>query len=67
MTGLELGPEDANLDHIVPITAGGKHIMGNVQIVHKVINQMKSTLPKHEFIEWCRRIVVHAEKDKPTG
>jgi 5-methylcytosine-specific restriction endonuclease McrA len=61
MTGLKLTPEDANLDHIVPIAAGGKHVMGNVQVVHKVINQMKSTLPKEEFIEWCRRVVAHAD------
>ena len=61
MTGMELTPEEANLDHIVPIAAGGKHVMGNVQVVHKAINQMKSTLPREEFIEWCRRVVAHAE------
>jgi 5-methylcytosine-specific restriction endonuclease McrA len=62
VTGLKLEPEDANLDHIVPIAAGGKHVMGNVQIVHKVINQMKSTLPQDEFLEWCRRVVAHADE-----
>lgn len=61
MTGLELSPEDANLDHIVPIAAGGEHVMGNVQVVHKVINQMKSTLQKDEFIEWCRRVVAYSD------
>ncbi|NQT11204.1 MAG: HNH endonuclease [Planctomycetes bacterium] len=66
MTGMELSPEDANLDHIVPIAAGGKHVMGNVQVVHKVINQMKSTLPKNEFIEWCRRVVVYADNTESS-
>ena len=62
MTGIELCPDDANLDHVVPIAAGGEHVMGNVQVVHKVINQMKSTLPKNDFINWCRKIVDHADK-----
>ncbi len=64
MTGLELNPEDANLDHIVPIVAGGEHVMGNVQVVHKVINQMKSTLPKDEFVEWCRQVVAYSGRSK---
>ena len=62
MTGLELAPEDADLDHIVPVAAGGEHVMGNVQVVHKVINQMKSTLPKNDFIHWCRQVVEHADR-----
>ena len=63
MTAIELSPDDANLDHIVPISAGGEHVMGNVQVVHRVINQMKSTLPKDDFINWCRKIVLHAEQN----
>ena len=63
MTGIELSPDDANLDHIVPISAGGEHVMGNVQVVHRVINQMKSTLPKDDFINWCRKIALHAEQN----
>jgi hypothetical protein len=66
MTDLELTPDDANLDHVVPIAAGGNHVMGNVQVVHKVINQMKSTLPKNEFIEWCRRVVTYADNRRTT-
>lgn len=59
LTGLPLEPDDANLDHTVPIASGGKHEMGNVQVVHKVINRMKSTLPQEEFIQWCRLVVKH--------
>lgn len=67
MTGRELVPDDANLDHIAPVAAGGEHVMGNVQVVHKVINQMKSTLPKSEFIEWCRLVVAYADEgDSPA-
>lgn len=64
MTGLPLVPEDANLDHIVPIAAGGDHVMSNVQIVHKIVNQMKSTLPSDTFVDWCRKIVAFADSKK---
>ena len=67
MTGIDLTPDDANLDHIVPVAAGGKHVMGNVQIVHKTINQMKSTLPKESFVEWCRRVVAYADSKGVNG
>jgi 5-methylcytosine-specific restriction endonuclease McrA len=66
MTGIELKPEDANLDHIIPVAAGGDHSMGNVQIVHRVINQMKSTLRKDAFIEWCRRVVAYADRRRTS-
>ena len=61
LTGLPLTPDDANLDHIVPIASGGKHEMGNVQVVHKIINRMKSTLPQNEFIQWCRCVAEFAD------
>ena len=63
LTGIPLAPDDANLDHIVPIASGGKHQMGNVQVVHKTINHMKSTVPQEEFIEWCRRVVEFADRE----
>ncbi len=63
LTGIPLAPDDANLDHIVPIAAGGKHQMNNVQVVHKTINQMKSTLAQDEFVEWCRHVVEHADRN----
>ena len=61
MTGIPLEPEDANLDHIVPIAAGGDHVMSNVQVVHWVVNQMKSTLPADTFVDWCRKIVAFSD------
>lgn len=65
VTGIELTPEDANLDHIVPIARGGTHVMGNVQVVHRAINHMKSTLTPDEFLQWCRKVVDHANGGAP--
>ena len=64
LTGIQLTPDDANLDHIIPIASGGKHEMSNVQVVHKTINRMKGTLPQGEFIEWCGRVVKFADEAK---
>lgn len=64
LTGLALSPEDANLDHIIPVAAGGAHEMGNVQVVHRKINQMKSALPNDEFIRWCLLVSEHANRSK---
>ena len=61
MTGLSLEPEDANLDHIVPVAAGGEHVMANVQVVHRIVNQMKSTLPADTFVDWCRKVADFAD------
>lgn len=40
------------------------YVAGNVQWVHKDINQMKMDLPEDHFIELCQCVAVHAEKDK---
>lgn len=35
----------ASLDHIVPLAAGGAHVMSNVQLAHRVCNTRKGTGP----------------------
>ncbi len=32
------------------------YVVGNVQWVHKTVNQMKWDQPEAEFIGWCRRV-----------
>ena len=57
LSGRELTPETASLDHIVPIRLGGKHTMENVQVLHKDVNRAKNSLTNDEFIAICREIV----------
>lgn len=40
---------------------------GNIQWVHKVVNNMKSTYTEEEFLQWCRAVTAHATLDTPTG
>lgn len=37
------------LDHVVPLSAGGAHVMGNVQTLCRVCNQLKSNMSMEQF------------------
>lgn len=60
LTGRILTPETASADHIVPLSRGGKHVIGNVQIIHNDVNRAKGTMTLDEFALMCREVVEHA-------
>lgn len=57
-TGIRLVPEigNASLDHVIPVSRGGLSD-GNLEWVASIINHMKGTLTREEFIDICRFIV----------
>jgi 5-methylcytosine-specific restriction endonuclease McrA len=57
LTGRRLTPDVAALDHVVPVRNGGKHVIENAQILHKIVNRAKSTMTNDEFIQMCREVV----------
>lgn len=57
VTGLDLTPQTASLDHIIPHSEGGTNTMDNVQIVHREVNRIKGSLSMQELFEWCIRIL----------
>jgi CRISPR/Cas system Type II protein with McrA/HNH and RuvC-like nuclease domain len=56
LTGVELEPATAELDHIVPVVDGGDHSIGNLQVLHKIVNRMKGSMTNDEFIKWCELV-----------
>lgn len=48
-----------SLDHIDPASKGGDNSLDNLGILHSVVNQMKFNLTNEEFIEWCKKILIH--------
>ncbi len=56
LSGVDLSPQCSSLDHRRPLSLGGKHAMQNVEWVHPIINKMKGTLTREEFILWCSRV-----------
>lgn len=59
ISGRQLTPESASLDHIVPLARGGEHDLSNVWIVDHVVNTAKGTLTVEEFVAMCRDITNH--------
>ena len=53
LSGEPLEPNIAELDHITPHDAGGRHECGNVQWVHQEVNRMKGQMAQERFVYWC--------------
>lgn len=62
LTGMELEPDIADADHIIPVSRGGDHSIENVQVVHRDVNQAKGTMTNDEFIQLCRKVVTWADR-----
>ena len=56
LSGVMLSPDIAELDHKKPLSRGGTHTLGNLQIVHPVVNRLKMQMENDEFIGWCKLI-----------
>ncbi len=56
LSGVSISPEEATLDHSVPLSQGGEHEMSNLKIVHAIVNRMKGTMNEADFIGWYRKI-----------
>ena len=59
LSGRELTPETASLDHIQPLPRGGAHDLSNVWIVDHQVNAAKGTLTKDEFVTLCCEVADH--------
>ena len=57
LTGRELAPETAVLDHIVPLARGGAHAASNIWVLHREVNQAKGKLLLEEFYDLCRQVM----------
>jgi len=59
LSGRELTPETASLDHIMPLSRGGAHDLGNLWVVDHKVNTAKGTLTVEEFIALCCEVADH--------
>jgi len=50
VSGALLTPANSSLDHIVPVSRGGRHVLGNVRWVLNQENRMKSDLTDREVL-----------------
>ncbi len=63
LSGRPLEPATAGVDHVVPVSRGGSHDIENVQVIHRDVNQAKSTMTNEEFIAMCREVVAWADRE----
>lgn len=56
LTGWELTPQTASLDHATPLGKGGDHSVSNAQIVDHRVNAAKGTMTNDEFIAMCAAV-----------
>jgi 5-methylcytosine-specific restriction endonuclease McrA len=62
LTGRQLMPDTAALDHVIPVSRGGEHRIENAQVLQKAVNRAKGTLTNEEFIALCHEVVAHANR-----
>jgi hypothetical protein len=63
LSGWELTPDTAQIDHKDPVSKGGKTEISNLQWLHEKINRMKGAMTMDEFLKVCRLI---ASSNPPT-
>ena len=61
LTGRELTPETATLDHKHPQAEGGDHERENVWWIHEDVNRAKGTMSTEDFIRLCRDVASYAQ------
>ena len=57
LTGEQLTPETATLDHIVPLSQGGEHCIANIWAVTDDVNRLKGVLAMERLVELCTKVV----------
>lgn len=67
LTGIELTPDTANLDHRLPRKHGGSDAVGNLQWILDDVNRMKGSLTQDEFIRLCGLVWKHNSGDIPPS
>jgi 5-methylcytosine-specific restriction endonuclease McrA len=67
LTGRQLTPETASIDHIVPIKRGGTNELTNIQIIDKTVNLAKASMTQDEFVQVCRDVVAYVDATRVLG
>lgn len=55
-TGVKITRENMSIDHIIPMSKGGRHVKENIQIVHSWANLMKLDYPEEIFLKMIAKI-----------
>lgn len=67
LSGRELTPETASIDHVVPIARGGEHNLENLWVVDQQVNSAKGTMTLEEFLSVCNDVISHRRQEALTS
>ena len=67
MTGWNLTPETATIDHIVPLADGGTDEIENLMWVAWDVNRSKGTMSRERFVEVCQAVATFSNQDGGGG
>ena len=56
LSGVEISPKTAELDHKTALSEGGSNLIDNLQWLDANVNRAKGTMSQDEFITMCRRV-----------
>jgi 5-methylcytosine-specific restriction endonuclease McrA len=57
ISGIKLTRNNISVDHIIPLSKGGKNTLENIQYVERHVNIMKNDKSLEQFLFYCREIV----------
>lgn len=60
LTGQQLTPDDAEVDHVNPRMAGGGDTLDNLQWLRRDVNRAKGTMSNDEFVAMCVAVAKHS-------
>jgi 5-methylcytosine-specific restriction endonuclease McrA len=61
LTGRELTPGEATIDHVVPMSKGGSDCASNAQIIIAEVNRAKGQMSNVDFVKLCVDVANHAQ------
>ena len=67
LCGQKMLLEDMTLDHIVPLSMGGKDEMANLQAAHRECNQFKSNILPEDFLDRVVKIFTYQMEQNHSG
>lgn len=59
LSGVQLTPDVAVIDHKTPVSKGGGNEIENLQWLHVHVNKAKGAIPQDEFVAMCRRVSMY--------